>query len=181
MTRALLIMAGLVLFGCDNRVEPEPSQLPENAIVERITIELTPTGFKEIGREQITVAQQLDEREALESGVSRQALIEIPVFCSNTDLRLYDGAFYTGNQLCMRGWGAIVLESLPRGSSGLNWRAAVRSYRTGAQHGAFTTSDGFPDLGTPDLTGTVYLFPANESTTRATHIVSTAGRIGLDL
>jgi hypothetical protein len=96
---------------------------PETTFFTRTQVTLLPDGTPEVLTEQVSLAQQIAEREAEESGITleefytvehphKAALTKTPASCISTGyLRLWTSVNYTGNQICFSGTGSTNLNS----------------------------------------------------------------------
>ena len=129
-----LCLAGIV--GCDpdvdtvdldSDVEADLGEFagmdPETTFFTRTQVTFLPDGTEEVLTEQVSLAQQIAEREAEESGLTLEefyavehpqlaALTKTPASCISTGyLRLWTSVNYTGGQICFSGTGSTNLNS----------------------------------------------------------------------
>ncbi len=160
----------VAIAGCDAEVDTvendtvsdgEEEELldPENTFFSRTRITLSEDGQEIVEVDQVSLAQQIAEREAEELGMSLQEVYAskspgqlaalTSSSCSSTSLRLYGQPNYQGPQLCLSGTGAAALGDWQScsGFACCSWgkfninipvcTVEVNSYRTGQYNALF--------------------------------------------
>ncbi len=155
-----ILSVGVVGGACNTEVEVEEESEfddedlgefagmdPETTFFTRTQVTQLPDGTVEIIQDQVSLAEQIAEREAEESGLldqfSHTAALTESSSCSPFGgyLRMYSSTNYTGNLLCLSGVGSSSLSAWLNGSCywGDHWWATtplcdteVRSYKTGS-------------------------------------------------
>jgi hypothetical protein len=135
---------------------------PETTFFNRTQVTFLPDGTQEVLTEQVSLAQQIAEREAEESGITLEELYAVehpqlaaltkPAICgSSFYARLYSATGWTGDQLCLNGTGTANLSSWSVGACIWGYSTLpvcfkpVKSFKAGDKTIGFTSAGGCSD------------------------------------
>lgn len=138
MKKIWIALAATTAFACsgDGSIDSE-----DNGLIEVLEIEVHGDSWTQLARRQIARPAALKNGSDVVG--SARALSYI---CTRDAMSLWDQASFLGNRLCVSGTGSVDLTTVPRGSSGGNWRNRIRSYQTHSEFGFFIRNG--VDLGT---------------------------------
>ncbi len=160
-TLALLSISALA--GCSSAsndgdaplADSQDVEPPKPGMVRRTVVDLRPDGTTSVTHDFVTVEEQRAEvadqeararaaRDARPGDIHTDDVILTTGSCSWNDVKLFDGAGYTGNSICFRGFGLVDLTQYCdsiyyRGRCLHRWSGGVRSYWSGSNIGVFTT------------------------------------------